>query len=123
MKPEGISEHSPTPENLLVTEAEVVASIEKDGFENVSAKELFLKYTLQCEAEAQEKKNERPADREVLKRANIECAVKVASVYLKTTKYKNFGLEILKDELALSSQSDSTKDLADKITVLINSVK
>ncbi|MDB5204163.1 MAG: hypothetical protein JWP09_191 [Candidatus Taylorbacteria bacterium] len=100
--------------------SEIIHSTEEDlvrlllddkGIDNPDAKEALLKLVSKYEQEANDKAMTNPDNAEVSNRANIVCAIKVAQIYLNTTRYREEGLNSLGDALEMASQREETRDL------------
>ena len=103
----------------IITEQEVVSALDGKGVEDQEVKELLIKYVDQCHKESDSKV---AIDPNSSNRSNIEAEIKIAILYSKTRDYKEQALEAFEDLYMAAYQDDSTRDLAEQIDSLINSL-
>lgn len=106
------------PKEIIVTEQDVIEALNNTGIENKEVKDLFVQYSDQCHAEAELKAS---IDPNLSNRANIEAELKIAELYFKT-KHKDYDYDSLKYLKESAIQNDSTKDLVERINILLNSL-
>lgn len=108
-----------SPEQQPIKPEDVVSALDGEGIESTEAYSLMCKYIDQCQAEADAEVKASKGDSIVANRANIKAAIKVAQVYLKTSRYRDFGIDSLNTTLSAALQSTNTDDMAGEIRELI----
>ncbi|MFA6514947.1 MAG: hypothetical protein WCT42_01625 [Candidatus Paceibacterota bacterium] len=100
-----------------VTEQQVIDALNTKGIEDPETKALLLEYVDHCHDDADKEARDNP---ELSNRINLLTEIKIALLYSKTEKYKEYAIESLEDIYTAASQDDLTRDLAEQIGVLIN---
>jgi hypothetical protein len=103
------------PENI--DPQELTNILETKGIEDPGAKKMLDRYAEQCEKEADAKAD--PDDPVATNHSRIECVIKLATIYLKTEKYRNYGRESLEQIFMNEGGGELTSDLADQIVRLL----
>lgn len=111
-----------SPEQQPIRPEDVVSALDSEGIESAKAYGLMCKYIDQCQVEADAEVEASEGSSIVANRANIKAAIKIAQVYLKTSKYRDFGIDSLNTTLSAALQSTNTDDMAGEIRVLIAQV-
>lgn len=106
------------PKEIIVTEQDVIEALNGTGIENPETKDLLTKYVDQCHAEADLKAQANP---DLSNQANIEAELKIVELYSKT-KYKDYAYDSLMSLYEASIQNDLTKDLVERINLLLKSL-
>jgi hypothetical protein len=111
-----MTENLNSPENI--DPQEVVNILEARGIEDPEAKELLERYAEHCEKEADKAD---PMDEIATNLARIECVIKVAKVYLKTERYRDYGRESLEEIFNNpgAGHSEATQGLEDEVARLL----
>lgn len=107
-----------SPENSKISEAEVVEALNVKGLEDPEAKALLEKYIDECQAEADAQYAANPTA-ETSNQANLEAAIKIATLYSKTDGYKDLGREGLAEAREAAFQDPATQDLVEQIDLLM----
>jgi hypothetical protein len=108
-----------SPENSKISEAEIIEALNAKGLEDVEVKALLDKYISQCQLEADAKYAANPTA-ETSNRANLEAAIKIATLYSKTDKYKDLGRAGLEEAREAVFQDPATQDLMEQINSLMS---
>ncbi len=107
-------------EQLPISEEVVIEALNTRGVEDPEAKELLDKYVNRCQTEAKAEVAADPESPVVSNRAPIKAAIKIAILYSKTERYRDYGRESLQEVLLVASQDDSTQDLVQEIEHLLS---
>ena len=109
--------------NIPILEQEVVLILDTCNVGAPEAITMLGKYVDQCHGDANEESMSNKGSAPVSNRANIKAEIKIATVYLKSQKYKEQGIESLEEALLAASQSEATADLAEQIQLLLSGVE
>ena len=118
-----MTEQIKTIEKNIILEQEVIDLLNLKGVEDPETKGLLEKYVDQCHSEADAEVLSSPDTPGISNRSNIKADIKIASLYFKTERYKDYGKEALGEAYEAAIQNDSTLDLADEINRLIHDIK
>lgn len=102
-------------EKSKIQEEAVFNALNEKGIEDPATKELLGQYAAQCEEECEAAFAGDPS------RAHFECALKLARLYGRTEKYKEYAVESL-EELLMGAGTIS-EEMEKEIIVLIESLK
>lgn len=103
------------PSNERISEEYLINMLDSSDIDSPWAIEALTKYIDQCHAEADLEAAEDPGSFIASNRANIKADIKVGILLTKTEKYKDRGMEMLRDAFFTVGQHESTADLADLI--------